>query len=135
MSYDIFAFDVQSAPADDASLLTWYREQAKWGEPHSYDDASVTTPALRAFYREMITIYPPMNGPDAPEFDDDIEFDEDIEVADYCIGYSIVYVAFGWSEATLARDAFVRLGAKHQVGVCEISEDPLVIHRHVQPRR
>jgi hypothetical protein len=123
MSYDVFAFDAVGAPADDASLVAWFKDQAEWSEPHSYDDASVTTPALQAFYRELITTYPPLNGPDTPEFDDDIEF------ADYSIGYSIVYVGFGWSMAQQARDAFLRLGAKHQVGVCEISEDPPVIHR------
>jgi len=124
MSYDLFAFDLDSTPADDAALLEWYAQQAEWGEPHSYSDASVTTPALSAFYRDLITTHPPLNGPEAPGFEDYI-----VDSADYCIGHTIVYVCFGWSVATRARDAFLRLGAKHRVGVCEISASPAVIHR------
>lgn len=122
MSYDIFAFAPESVPTDDVSFLAWFKKQAEWSEPHSYDDAAVTTPALSSFYRELIDTYPPLNGPDATELDDDMEF------ADYSIGYSIIYVAFGWPVATQARDVFLRLGAEHKVGVCEISGVPPVIH-------
>ncbi|TDO06554.1 hypothetical protein EV580_6654 [Mycobacterium sp. BK086] len=123
LSYDIFAFAAEGVPADDVSLLEWFKKQAEWSEPHSYDDAAVTTPALSSFYRELIGIYPPLNGSDAPEWDDDIE------CADYAIGYSIIYVAFGWPVAAQARNVVLRLGAEHKVGVCEISEVPSVIHR------
>jgi hypothetical protein len=125
LSYDIFAFNLEGAPADAVSLLAWFKDQAEWSEPHSYDDASVTTPALGAFYHELITTYPPMNGPDDPDFDN---FDEN-KFTDYSIGYSIVYAAFAWSVAQQARDVFLRLGTNYQVGVCEISENPPVIHR------
>jgi hypothetical protein len=123
MSYDLFAFAPERAPADDVSLLAWFEEQAEWSEPHSYADAAVTTPALRAFYHELIDTYPPLNGPDAPEFDDHIEF------ASYSIGYSIVYVGFGWPVATQARELFLNLGTKHKVSICEISEKSPVLHR------
>lgn len=53
MSYDIFAFDTDKAPDDDGELMSWYEKQAEWSEPHTYDDDAVTTPALRAFYREI----------------------------------------------------------------------------------
>ncbi|WP_016891308.1 hypothetical protein [Mycobacteroides abscessus] len=121
MSYDIFAFDPAKAPSNDGELMLWYAEQAEWSEPHSYSDDSVTTPALSAFYRDMIKAFPPMNGPHAQDTDD----------ADtgYCIGYGIVYVTFRWARADDALSKFLSLGIKHKVGICEVSESPVVIHR------
>ncbi len=121
MSYDIFAFDPDTAPAD-ANMLAWYQKQAEWSEPHSYDDPLVTTPKLRVFYRELIKVFPPMNGPDRP--DDDEEAD-----TDYAIGANILYVAFRWSKSRHAREVFLRLAQAHGVGVCEVSETGLPIHR------
>jgi hypothetical protein len=122
MSYDILAFDVKSTPEDDDLLLAWFNEDAKWSEPHSYDDASVTTPSLRSFYRDLIKTYPPLHGPDAPPLKQD-------RLADYSIGRSIVYVSLGSRMARQGLDTFLQLGITHRVGVCEISEDPPVIHR------
>lgn len=121
MSYDIFAFDPDKAPSDDGELMSWYEKQAEWSEPHSYDDDSVTTPALRAFYRDMIRTFPPMNGPQALDSDD--------ADTDYSIGYGIIYVAFRWARADDALGKFLSLGAKRKVGVCEVSESPVIIHR------
>jgi hypothetical protein len=121
MSYDIFAFDPGVVPVDD-DLLAWYRKQAEWSEPHSYDDPAVTTPRLRALYHDLIAVFPSMNGPDAPDDDEDA-------MTDYCIGMQILYVGFRWSQAEQARSAFIRLAIKHGVGVCEISESPAVIHQ------
>ncbi|SHY56987.1 Uncharacterised protein [Mycobacteroides abscessus subsp. bolletii] len=121
MSYDIFAFDPTKAPGDDGELMSWYEKQAEWSEPHSYDDDSVTTPALRAFYRDMIRTFPPMNGPQAIDSDD--------ADTDYSIGYGIIYVAFRWARADDALSKFLSLGVRHKVGVCEVSESPVVIYR------
>jgi hypothetical protein len=120
VSYDIFAFDI-TALSPDEDVLAWYQKQAEWSEPHSYDDPAVTTPKLRALYRDLIAVFPPMNGPDAP--------DDDEAMTDYSIGTHIVYVGFRWSQADQAREAFIRLGAQHRVGVCEISESPAVVHQ------
>jgi hypothetical protein len=84
MSYDIFAFDPGVVPVDD-DLLAWYHKQAEWSEPHSYDDPAVTTPRLRALYHDLIAVFPSMNGPDAPDDDEDA-------MTDYCIGMQILYV-------------------------------------------
>ncbi len=121
MSYDIFAFDPCKAPSDDGELMSWYEEQAEWSEPHSYDDDSVTTPALRSFYRDMIRTFPPMNGPQALDSDD--------ADTDYSIGYGIIYVAFRWARTDEALGKFLSLGVRHSVGVCEVSESPVVIYR------
>jgi hypothetical protein len=121
MSYDLFAFD-PGALAPDDDVMAWYQKQAEWSEPHSYTDAAVSTPKLQAFYRDLIKVFPPMNGPDAAEGDDEAD-------TDYAIGTTILYVAFRWSKAEDARAVFVRLGQAHGVGVCEISETPAAVHR------
>ncbi|WP_234825270.1 hypothetical protein [Mycobacteroides abscessus] len=121
MSYDIFTFDPDKAPSDDGELMSWYEEQAEWSEPHSYDDDSVTTPALRAFYRDMIRSFPPMNGPQALN-----SADAD---TDYSIGYGIIYATFRWSRSDEALSKFLSAGVKRRVGICEVSELPVVIYR------
>jgi hypothetical protein len=121
MSYDIFAFDPDTAPGD-ANMLAWYEKQAEWSESHSYQDPAVTTPKLRAFYREIIKVFPPMSGPDCP--DDDEEAD-----TDYTIGRNILYGAFRWSKYHHAREVFLQLGQVHGVGVCEVSEAGPPSHR------
>lgn len=117
MSYDIFAFDPATAPGND-DLLAWYHQHA---QDSSYDPA-VTTPKLRALYRDLIRDFPPINGPDAATDDDDAD-------TDYAFGRNTLYVSFRWSKFDQARDAFLQLGQAHGVGVCEISESPAVIHR------
>lgn len=122
MSYDIFAFDPSTAPSSDEAILDWFRQQAEWSEQHPYDDPSLTTPKLQAFYCDLIKVFPPMNGPDAPADDDSAD-------TDYAIGESILYVSFRWAKADGARDTFIRLGQVHDVGVCEVSKTPVSIHR------
>ncbi|MGL6234056.1 MAG: hypothetical protein ACRC20_01795 [Segniliparus sp.] len=124
MSYYIFAFDPAAVPTD-GELMPWFEEQAKWAEPRDYNDPAGSAPALQALYRDLIRVFPAMNGPDSSAGEP-----EDVDsLADYSHGSSILYVSFFWSKAEEAREVFVRLGAKHGVGVCEISETPVVIHR------
>lgn len=123
MSYDIFAFAPEAVGADD-DVLAWYQEQATWWESHPYDDPTVTTLRLQAFYRDLITVFPPMNGPDAPADDDDAD-------TDYTFGPNVVDVAFRWAKADHAREVFIRMGQAHGVGVCEISESPAIVHRPI----
>ncbi|BDE13500.1 hypothetical protein Mkiyose1665_18330 [Mycobacterium kiyosense] len=48
---------------------------------------------------------------------------------DYAIGHNILYVAFRWSKADHAREVFIERGMAHGVGVCEISETPVLVSR------
>ena len=61
MSYDILAFDPGSVT--DADFPAWWSEQSSWSESHSYDDAAVTSPALREFYKELNLTFPPDERP------------------------------------------------------------------------
>ncbi|UWX98483.1 hypothetical protein N2K95_07505 [Arthrobacter zhaoxinii] len=121
MTYDILAFDPDSVT--DANFPAWWEAQSSWSESHSYDDVSVATPALRAFYNELVSTFPPMNGPDSPT-NEEIEEDPDLEdrLTDYSIGTAVIYAAFAWSQDSKARPLFTSLAAKHGVAVALVSD-------------
>ena len=56
-----------------------------------------------------------MNGPHATE-----EVDDD-RVTDYCIGKSVIYAAFAWSEAEAARQRMFDTAKHHGVGFFDVS--------------
>jgi len=119
MSFDILVFDPAAAPREKEAFLSWWEQQAQWSEDHGYDDASVCTPALRAWFTEFAHEYPAMNGPHAPR-----EMPEDeASLTDYSIGRHVIYGAFAWSKADAAHEAVLRLAAKHGLGVFEASSD------------
>jgi hypothetical protein len=115
MSYDLMVFDPATAPRARSEFLTWYRKQTEWAEDHDYNDPAVCTPHLRAFFEELISSFPPMNGPYAS---DDIDDDT---VTDYSVGRSVIYAAFAWSQQERARAAMVALAQKHEVGFFDVS--------------
>ena len=110
-------FDPAAAPRDREQFLSWYDAQTKWAEDHSYDDPQVATPALACWFADMSQSFPPMNGPLASD-----DFD-DPRVTDFCIGRSVIYAAFAWSQAAQAYEAVSRLAAKHSVGFYDVSSD------------
>jgi len=119
MSYDLMVFAPEAAPTDNKTFLAWYKELVKWGEGHSYDNPEVSTPALRAWFLEMIQTYPAMNGPYAA---DDLDEDEDdASGTDYSIGRSAIYACFAWSKADSGYEAMFKLAAKHGIGFFNVS--------------
>lgn len=110
MSYYLMVFDPAAAPVPKADFLVWFDKQTEWGESHSYDDPSVTTPNLRQWYHLMVPDFPPMNGPDSDDSDSP-------RISDYSIGRSIIYVAFASSQAEVAYQAARAAAAKAGVGV------------------
>lgn len=95
--------------------MEWYGEQTKWTEGHSYDDPSVSSLALQAWFKEMIQVFPAMNGPYASE---DVD---DPKITDHCIGKTVIYSAFAWSCAEEAYRTMKRLAMKHNVGFFDVS--------------
>ncbi len=114
MSYDLMVFDSKSAPSNRQGFMDWYRRQTKWGEGHRYDNPDISTPELRAWFLDMISRYPMMNGPYASEEDSS-------KVTDYSIGRAVIYAAFAWSEAEQARELMFSLAQKHRVGFFDVS--------------
>jgi len=119
MSYDLMVFDPASAPRTHAEFIAWYDQQTEWEEDHGYNDPAVTTPALRAWFMDMIGIFPALNGPFSSE---ELPEDEAL-VTDYCIGNSVIYVTFAWSKAEQAYDSAFDLAEKHGLGFFNASSD------------
>ena len=120
MSYDLMVFAPEAAPKDRAAFMEWYDAQTEWSEGHSYDDPAVTTPALRAWFMELIEDYAPLNGPfAAARVPDDVAL-----TADCSIGTSVIYVGFRWSSARQAYETVFRLASKHGVGFFDVSSSP-----------
>jgi hypothetical protein len=120
MSFDMMVFEPSVAPRDRAAFMEWYAQQTEWAEDHSYDDPSVASPALQAWFAEMAEQFPPLNGPASdPEADTD-----NPKLADHCIGRNVIYSAFRWSVADQAHSAMRALAIKHGVGFFHASDDP-----------
>ena len=112
MSYDILVFDPAHAPRERVAFLEWWHVQADWSEPHPYNDPAFTTPALRAWFLEMIERFPALNGPYAAP--------RDQRAADYCIGYHLIYMAM-WFDKKAAHERAYELAGKHRLGFFEAS--------------
>jgi hypothetical protein len=119
MSFDLIVFDSRTGPRnarDGKEFMVWFNAQAE-SEESQYNDVQFTTPELRNWYREMITLYPPLNGPEEPE---DID---NPKLTDYSIGKFAICGAFAWSRAEDAFATAFRLAQKHAVGFLNISSD------------
>lgn len=117
MSYDLMVFELGDAPAERTKLMKWYHVQTEWSEDHSYEDPSVPSTQLQNWFQEMITFFPPMNGPLASDDADDSK------VTDFCIGKPMIYAAFAWSESETALTTMRDLAIKHNVGFFDVSND------------
>ena len=115
MSYDLTVFEISDAPKTRKEFMAWFEKQTEWAEEHSYEDHSVTSTALKSWFEEMITHFPSMNGPLAS---DDVD---DPRVTDYCIGKSVIYSAFAWSQSDEALLKMRELSIKHSVGFFDVS--------------
>lgn len=103
MSYDLAVFEKSKAPADTAGFLAWYEEQTEWGGDYDYNDIAHASPGLQKFFRQIRTIFPPMNGEFAPG-DEELENDPGLEelLCDYCIGEDLIYLSLAYSVADRA---------------------------------
>ena len=114
MSYDLAVFDVDVAPRDAQAFERWFEEQTTWVGNRTYDDASMASPPLRAWLAEMTREFAAMSAGSAVD---------DPRAGDYAIGPALVYVAFGWSQASRALRRAVELAAKRGVGFFDVSGD------------
>jgi hypothetical protein len=111
MSYDLMVFAPDAAPAKKRGpFLDWYDQQAEWDEGHSYDDPAVSSPALRAFYEDLVKDFPAQQEDDEPG-------------TDYTIGKSVIYMTFEWDKVDEAHAAVSRLTGKHALGFFDVSSD------------
>jgi hypothetical protein len=120
MSYDLMVFEPAAAPRERGDFIDWYERQTEWSEGHSYDDPTVSSPKLRAWFMEMMEQFPPMNGPlsrrDLPQW-------SDATITDYSVGKNVIYAAFAGSVGEKAYALMFELAQKHGVGFYDVSGD------------
>ena len=122
MSYDLLIFEPDSATDED--FPQWWDRVSRWEEPHHYDSIERATPAIRAFYRDLIRIFPPFNGPDALSDDEvDARLAQGLPVADYTIGADYIYISVGWSDANALVKIVGQMAWTQRLAVAYVSED------------
>jgi hypothetical protein len=111
-------FEERVAPRTQREFDEWCDQQTEWSESHSYDDPSISSPALKGWFEEMRRAFPPMNGPFALSDEEFAKLSRDAEsrITDYSIGKTVIYTAFGWSVADEAEKTVRRLAQKHGLG-------------------
>ena len=89
MSFDLMVFAAAAAPRTPKAFMGWNAKQTGWTGSHGYNNPEIPAAVLQAWFREIINSFPPMNGPLASDDPDDPN------VADYSLGRSVMYGAFG----------------------------------------
>ena len=122
MSYDILIFAPDAVTDED--FPQWWEQVSRWEEPRDYDTTEGSTPAIRAFYRDLIRAFPPFNGPDALS-DAELEEREEqgLPVADYTIGEDYIYIGVGWSDANALVKIVGQMAWTQRLAVAYVSED------------
>ena len=122
MSYDILIFEPDAVTDED--FPQWWEQVSRWEEPRDYDTTEGSTPAIRAFYRDLIRAFPPFNGPDALS-DAELEEREEqgLPVADDTIGEDYIYIGVGWSDANALVKIVGQMAWTQRLAVAYVSED------------
>ncbi|MBI1362070.1 MAG: hypothetical protein GC155_17475 [Alphaproteobacteria bacterium] len=123
MSYDLVVFESGAAPEDRAEFLAWYTEAARLGDCILSSDPATTSPHLRAWYRNMIEQFPPIDGPDAVWIGDR----DNQCVADYRFTPVAVFVAFQWEASRHAHRQAIKLARNHRVGFFDASGEDTAV--------
>ena len=123
MSYDILIFE-PDAVTDEDFPQWWEQVVAQWDEPGDFSTIDGSTPAIRAFYRDLIRAFPPFNGPDAlSEAELEEREVEGLPVADYTIGADYIYIGVGWSDANALVKIVGQMAWTQRLAVAYVSED------------
>ena len=122
MSYDILIFEPDVVTDED--FPRWWEQVSRWEEPHEYDTTTGSTQAIRSFYRDLIRVFPPFNGPYAlTEEELDAREAEGLPVADYTIGTDFIFISVGWSDANALVTIVGQMAWTLRLAVAYISED------------
>ena len=127
MSYDILIFEPDVVTDEDFPQW-WEQVVAQWDEPGDFSTIDGSTPAIRAFYRDLIRSFPPFNGPDALS-DAELEEREEqgLPVADYTIGADYIYISVGWSDANALVKIVGQMAWTQRLAVAYVSEDSSIV--------
>jgi hypothetical protein len=125
MAYSLAVFEPKLEFRDRQTFVNWWEERTAWRDGLNYYDPANTTPKLRAWFNDMIEIFPPLNGPlSKPNvFDRNTGWE-----AEYTIAHELISVGVPTFKASMAYETSIRLAAKHSVGLFEASESPSAAH-------
>ena len=122
MSYDILIFEPDVVTDED--FPRWWEQVSRWSPPHEKDKTTGSTQAIRSFYRDLIRVFPPFNGPYAlTEEELDAREAEGLPVADYTIGTDFIFISVGWSDANALVKIVGQMAWTLRLAVAYISED------------
>lgn len=123
MSYDLLIFEPDSTTDEDFPQW-WKQVVAQWDGLRDFSTIDGSTPAIRAFYRDLIRVFPPFNGPDALSKAELEEREaEGLPVADYTIGADYIYISVGWSDANALVKIVGQMAWTQRLAVAYVSED------------
>ena len=114
MSYDLAVFEAEGVPRGDTAFVDWFNANREAVEEIEVSLPAPATSRLAAFYDEMVTRFPDMNGPSG----------EGIEEGDLLAGYEFqadhIYMDFRWSAAEGAGIQAMNLAQKHGLGMYDL---------------
>ena len=110
-------FEPTAVPETHLEFLEWYTRQTKWSEDHGYNNPGLASEHLRAWFEEIIRIFPPMSGPPAETG----SAEQEVSSSDYAIGADFIYASFAWSKAEAAYMTVARLAEKYTLGLFNAS--------------
>ena len=123
MSYDLLIFEPDSTTDEDFPQW-WKQVVAQWDGLRDFSTIDGSTPAIRAFYRDLIRSFPPFNGPDALSEEELEEREEQgLPVAGYTIGTDYIYISVGWSDANALVKIVGQMAWTQRLAVAYVSED------------
>ena len=114
--YDLMVFEPEVAPKDYDAFLAWFAEEMACDEGHAYNDSRVTSEKLRAWYRDMLLVFP--SGADEFEENSPGDYEED-SYSGYSIGRHFIYVIFVPAMTETALRTTFDLATKHGLGLFE----------------
>lgn len=121
MSYDLLVFDKRRTPTNQSDFLDWYNQRM---EEEDEGDISCVSEEMQVFFHSVRQIFPPMNGPFAPD-DETLSGNPAMEkyLCDYRITEDMIYLSFSYSVSEFAYNTVKRAAYFAGVGFFNPSDD------------
>lgn len=116
MSFDIYAFDLFSAPHDRHDFLDWVRRTFRDIDGPLDGDPSRLTPALKAWHADIARSFPAASDPHGYDLDH-----PSARRASYRFAPNLIQASFDWDASGSALYRAKRAAQVHAVGLFEAS--------------
>lgn len=116
MAFDLYAFDLFSAPHDRHDFLDWVRRAFRDVDGPLAGDPSRLTPALKSWHAELARSFPPVSDPHRFDLDSG-----SAHHASYRFAPNLVQASFDWEASGPALYRAKRAAQANAVGLFEAS--------------